>query len=325
MDRTERFYRIDRLIRAHQCVPVSRFLADLEVSRATFKRDVEYMRNRLHAPIVWDRERNGYRFTALAPDAPRYELPGLWFNASEAHALLTMLHLLRNLEPGVLSQHVEPLRDRLAGLLGGASHAVEEVEKRIRILHMTARRMKLVHFEVVATALLGRRRVRIAYFSRGRNEETERDVSPQRLVHYRDNWYLDAWCHRTGGLRIFALDCIRSAELLEEKARPVAEKDLAEALEEGYGIFSGRATATARIRFSPDRARWVSNEQWHPKQVGRFEPDGSWTLEFSYSDDRELLMDILRHVPEVEVLAPPELRRRFTDALRAGLALNKGS
>jgi predicted DNA-binding transcriptional regulator YafY len=213
----------------------------------------------------------------------------------------------------------------LAGLLGGASHAVEEVEKRIRILHMTARRMKLVHFEVVATALLGRRRVRIAYFSRGRNEETERDVSPQRLVHYRDNWYLDAWCHRTGGLRIFALDCIRSAELLEEKARPVAEKDLAEALEEGYGIFSGRATATARIRFSPDRARWVSNEQWHPKQVGRFEPDGSWTLEFSYSDDRELLMDILRHVPEVEVLAPPELRRRFTDALRAGLALNKGS
>ena len=101
------------------------------------------MRSRFHAPIVWDRERNGYCFTALAKDAPRYELPGLWFNASEMHALLTMLHLLRNLEPGMLREHVEPLRDRLIGLLGSTSHAVEEIEKRIRILHMTARRMKL--------------------------------------------------------------------------------------------------------------------------------------------------------------------------------------
>jgi len=134
MDRTERFYRIDRLIRTHQCVPVARFLADLEVSLATFKRDIEYMRSRFHAPIVWDLERNGYRFTALAPDAPRYELPGRWFNASEAHSLLTMLHLLQNLEPGMLSQHVAPLRERLTVLLGRTSHAVEEIEKRISLL-----------------------------------------------------------------------------------------------------------------------------------------------------------------------------------------------
>ena len=323
MDRTERFYRIDRLIREHQCVPVKRFLEELEVSLATFKRDIEYMRSRLHAPIIWDRQRNGYRFTALAPDAPRYELPGLWFNASEAYALLTMLQLLRNLEPGMLAPRVEPLRERLKSLLGGTSHAVEEIEKRIRILHMTARRMKLEHFEVVATALLGRRRLRIVYFSRGRNEESERDVSPQRLVHYRDNWYLDAWCHRTDGLRIFALDCVRAAHLLDDRVKAVPERELAEALEEGYGIFSGRARATALIRFSPERARWVSGEEWHPRQVGRFEPDGSWTLEFPYSDDRELLMDILRHVPEVEVLGPPELKQRVNEALQAGLERNK--
>jgi predicted DNA-binding transcriptional regulator YafY len=301
MDRTERFYRIDRLIRAHQCVPVERFLRELEISLATFKRDIEYMRSRFHAPIVWDRERSGYRFSATTRDAPRYELPGLWFNASEAHALLTMIHLLRNLEPGVLTRRVEPLRERLMALLGSTSHTAEQIEKRIRILRMTARRMKLEHFEVVATALLGRRRLRMTYFSRGRNEESERDVSPQRLVHYRDNWYLDAWCHRTEGLRIFALDCVRAAHLLDERAR----------------------AATARIRFTPERARWVSGEDWHPKQVGRFEPDGSWTLEFPYSDDRELLMDLLKHVPEVEVLGPSELKRRFADALRSGLERNK--
>jgi predicted DNA-binding transcriptional regulator YafY len=323
MDRTERFYRIDRLIRTHQYVPVRRFLEELEVSLATFKRDVEYMRSRFHAPISWDRERNGYYFTVPTQGAPRYQLPGLWFNPSEIHALLTMLHLLRDMEPGILAPHVNPLRERLTALLETTDHSVEEIERRVRMLHMTARKVKLEHFELVATGLLRRRRLRIVYFSRGRNEEMERDVSPQRLVHYRDNWYLDAWCHRTDALRVFALDCVRAAQLLDEKARAVPEKELAEGLEEGYGIFSGRARATARIRFSPARARWVSREEWHPKQAGHFERDGSWTLEFPYSDDRELLMDILRHVPEVEVLGPPELKQRFGEALRAGLERNK--
>src|SRR5262245_43860846 len=113
MDRTERFYRIDRLIRTHGCVPVGRFREELEVSLATFKRDIEYMRSRFHAPIAWNRELNGYVFTAPSPAAPAYELPGLWFNATEIHALLSMLHLLRNLEPGMLARHVDPLRERL--------------------------------------------------------------------------------------------------------------------------------------------------------------------------------------------------------------------
>lgn len=322
MNQTERIYRIDRLIQAHKCVPVSRFLEELEVSLATFKRDIEHMRSRLHAPIVWDRENNGYSFTAPLPGAPRYELPGLWFNPSEIHALLTMLHLLHNLEPGVLAPHVDPLRERLTKLLGSTDHAVEEIEGRIRVLHMTARRMKLEHFEVVATTLLRRKRLHIGYFARGRGEETTRDVSPQRLVYYRDNWYLDAWCHKTDSLRTFALDCIRSAGMLDQKAVAVPDKHLKEVLEEGYGIFSGRATAKAKIRFSPARARWVSSEEWHPRQVGCFQEDGSWVLEVPYSDDRELLMDILRHVPEVEVLAPPELRKRLQEALRAGLNKN---
>jgi predicted DNA-binding transcriptional regulator YafY len=77
MDRTERFYKIDRLLNQNGHVPLSRFLEELEVSLATFKRDIEYMRSRLNAPIVWNREHNGYCFTAPAKDAPRYELPGL--------------------------------------------------------------------------------------------------------------------------------------------------------------------------------------------------------------------------------------------------------
>jgi predicted DNA-binding transcriptional regulator YafY len=319
MDRTERFYKIDLLLKTQRCVPWKRFLQELEVSRATFKRDIEYMRSRLHAPIAWDRKNNGYSFTEPARGARPYELPGLWFNSTEVHALLTMLHLLRSLDPGILAPHVEPLRKRLIALLGSTDHAVDEIEKRIRILMMTGRRVKLEHFEMAATALLRRRRLHIKYYSRARGEETERDVSPQRLVHYRDNWYLDAWCHSVDAMRTFALDAIRGGHLVDATAKTVPERELKELLEESYGIFSGRSAHKAVLRFTPNRSRWVAKEEWHPAQSGRFEQDGSWVLEFPFNDDRELIGDILRHGAEVEVLAPPSLREKVKAQLQAVL------
>ncbi len=64
----------------------------------------------------------------------------------------------------------------------------------------------------------------------------------------------------------------------------------------------------ATLQLTPQRARWVASEEWHPKQRAKFDPDGFYVLEFPYGDDRELIGDILRHGPEVEVLAPRELR-----------------
>ncbi|MGH8561966.1 MAG: helix-turn-helix transcriptional regulator, partial [Nevskiales bacterium] len=117
MDRLERFYRIDQLLNERRFVPVEMFRNELEISLATFKRDLEYMRSRFNAPIEWDRELGGYRWGKTDPRAPRYELPGLWFNPSEIHALLTMQQLLHELEPGLLTPHVAPLLARLEALI----------------------------------------------------------------------------------------------------------------------------------------------------------------------------------------------------------------
>lgn len=89
MERLERFYRIDRLLKERAPVPFSALMQALEVSRATLKRDLDYMRDRFNAPIEYDRAARGYRFGARRA-GPRYELPGLWFSADEAHALLTI-------------------------------------------------------------------------------------------------------------------------------------------------------------------------------------------------------------------------------------------
>jgi predicted DNA-binding transcriptional regulator YafY len=335
MDRLERFYKIQQLLESRRSVKLDEFLDGLGVSLATFKRDLEYMRDRFHAPIEWDRETRGYRLagtmpataaragagavTPGPPHGPQFALPGLWFNASEIRALLTMQQLLAGVQPGLLEPHVKPLLTRLRSLLGAGEHPAEEVERRIRILHAASRGHDLPHFQAAASAVLKRQRLRIRYHNRQRDDITEREISPQRLVHYRDNWYLDAWCHLRQDLRSFAVDAIRVAEPVDKPARNIAEKELDEVLASGYGIFSGRTTTWARLRFSPERARWVSAEEWHPRQRGSFQSDGSYVLEVPFSDPRELLMDVMRHGAHVEVLAPAGLREQIAGELRAAL------
>jgi predicted DNA-binding transcriptional regulator YafY len=329
MDRSERFYKIDQMLRERRIVPLGDFLVTLGVSRATFKRDLEYLRDRYNAPIEWDREAGGYRMAKETSAGPGYELPGLWFNAGEIHALLTMQHLLKGLEPGLLTPHVQPLLTRLEKLLAGEAAtggiAPDEIERRIRIIRIAARPTRLEFFELAATAVLKRLRLQVTYWARSSNETTERVLSPQRLVFYRGNWYLDAWCHLRNGLRSFSVDGVRAARLLDAglgedvAAKEVPQADLDAALASGYSIFSGRKTTWATLRFSKQAARWVAAEEWHPEQKCRTEPDGSYVMELPYSEDPELVMDILRHGADVEVLAPAHLRERVREVLTRAL------
>ena len=173
MDRTERFYKIDNLLHVNAVVPIARFLRELEVSRATFKRDIEYMRDRLNAPIEWDRGDGGYRY-ASGVTGKQQSLPGLWFNASEAYALLMMQALLAEMQPGLLGPHIAPLKARLRAVIESGKHPAGDVESRVKLLNVAARPVADKNFEVVAAALLGRQRLQIRYYSRVRNETSAR-------------------------------------------------------------------------------------------------------------------------------------------------------
>jgi len=317
MDRSERFYKIERLLKERKLVSFTDFKKELGMSAASVKRDLAYMRDRYNAPIEYDREAKGYRFVTPGT-GPRYELPGLWFNASEVLALLTTLRMLGELQPGMLDGQTEPLRERLRAILGSGDHSPAEVEKRIRLFQPERRAGDPQHFGIAASAVLRRTQLWIRHYNRARDEETERDVSPQRLVNYRGTWYLDAWCHLRKDLRSFALDAIREARLLDAKAKEVPDAELDAHLAAGYGIFAGKKVEWATLRFTPQAARWVAAESWHPNQRSRLEPDGSYVLELPYSEPRELVMDILRHGADVEVLAPPALRQHVAEALREG-------
>ena len=323
MDRTERFHLIDQMLCNRRVVTRAQFLEALEVSPATFKRDLEYLRDRLAAPIVWDAEQRGYRYEEGA-SLEQFQLPGLWFNTSEIQALLSMDALLANLQPGVLTRHIEPLRSRIRMLLDDGDHSADEISQRIRIVPFAAKAYSSEYFQDICQALLSRRCLDIEYYSRPSDSRSERRVSPQRLIYYRDNWYLDAWCHLREGLRSFAVDAIKGLRVCEDAAIEIDEDELNRELESGYGIFSGAVTNTALLRFKPQIARWVSRETWHPRQQGEYDAEGRYLLRVPYSQDPELIMEILKYGDEVEVLEPPALRERVHDRIEAMQALYAG-
>jgi proteasome accessory factor C len=310
----EHVYRLHRLLKRQRYpVPFERVQEELECSRATTKRVLAYLRDVLGAPLETSRDPRGYHYTDAA-----YELPGFWFSAEELQSLLTLQQLLATFEPGLLDDALNPVRQRLNQILSSQGLKASNAG-RMRLLRAAARPAGK-HFPAIASAVLQRQRLQIEYAARGSQQITQREISPQRLTHYRDNWYLDAWCHKSNGLRTFAVDCVRSAEVLEKPADDIDEPRLNHELGGSYGIFSGVPSATAVLRFTAERARWIAAEQWHPQQQAVWMPDGSYELSLPYHRDEELILDILRYGPDVEVMGPQTLRKTVADRLHQAAA-----
>jgi predicted DNA-binding transcriptional regulator YafY len=231
-----------------------------------------------------------------------------------------MSHLLEGLgTESVLGKALGPLRQRIEKLIGRDA-AAGQIPRRLRLLSMAARRMPAEHFTKVVEATLNRRRLQITYKGRARGDQTERVISPQRVVHYRDNWYVDAYCHLRERLSTFSMDAIVAAHSTEGKAVDMEEAELDAVLAGGYGIFSGKPTATAVLLFSETISRWVSAEVWHPEQQGQW-VGAQWQVSFPYSDTRELIMDIMRYGSDVQVLSPEPLAKAVRDRHREAARL----
>lgn len=315
MDKFDRIYAMHKLLAARR-TPISHeaLQQELECSRATVTRTLELLRDHLNAPIVYDRDRNGYVY---ARGDQAWELPGLWLNAREVVALMAGLKFLGESGQGLLSELVRPFRARLEEILKQKHMGAGELLKRIRISSSNLREQG-AFFHVVADATVRRNQLKMQYYSRSSDESTERCVSPQRMVNYRNNWYLDAWCHAREGLRTFSLDQIRHAVVTRDKAKEVPEHELDAELAHSYGIFSGQPTAVAELQFNAHAARWVAAETWHPEQSGQWQTDGTYLLKVPYAQSAELVGEILRYGPDVKVLGPGTLidavQRRLKEA-----------
>lgn len=307
MDKLERLYALHTLLSGRRrAVSFDEITEHLGCSPATAKRALRELRQLLGAPLIHDSRARGYRYASPEGEA-QFELPGLWFGAGELAALVTMHELLVRLEPGLLSEALAPLAERLRRILAQRGFGLGEAARRVRVVSQHARPPGAA-FPLVARAVLARQRLAFEYARRSDGEITRREVSPQRVVRYRGCWYLDAWCHRVDGLRSFAVERIAEPVLSLTPARDIPDAELDAHFADAYGIFAGPAVKTAVLRFSARRARWVADEVWHPRQEATTLDDGSFELRIPFGRSDELIQDILRLGAEVEVLEPPDLR-----------------
>jgi predicted DNA-binding transcriptional regulator YafY len=313
MSKLERLYHLHDILRQRR-TPISRQLLMEEIgcSQATLYRLVADLRDHLGAPVEQDPETRGFFYDRNL--AGHFELPGIWLSPEELQALISAREVLGSVQPGLLEGELEVLQERIGKLLKQKGVDADTLGSRVRIIHQAGRLVDRDVFRVAMDGLVQRRRIQVTYHSRGLDQKTEREISPQRLTSYRNNWYLDAWCHLRQGLRSFALERLSSMSLQEQPCEELDGEQLNEHFTSAYGIFSGPAEHQAILRFSPTMARWVADELWHSKQQGEWLDDGRYQLSLPFGRSEELIMDLMRYGADVEIVSPDFLRQSVVDA-----------
>jgi proteasome accessory factor C len=211
------------------------------------------------------------------------------------------------------------VRKRFEPLLSAQKTSFASLRERVRILPVQSRSVDDALFRIVAEAVVRRKRLYLEHAKLDKDVAIKRTISPQTLVRYRDNWYVDGFCHLRNELRTFALNRISKAQLVPGKHRAVPRSERDAFFAAAYGIFTGPATRVARIRFTGVAAREVSCETWHPGQQGRWIDENTYYLQVPYGHSRELVMDILRWGDQAEVVEPAGLReevRRVVEKMK---------
>lgn len=287
----------------------------LQCSRSTVQRLVKRLRDDLGAPVVTADDGS----FAYAVDNPGWELPGLWLSPDDLASLRIIDAFLERLERGGLSSQARLLRAQIGELFAQAmadeSVAPDAIRSRLDIVLPGFAIDRPEIFAVIFEATMRRLRLRFADYARRRGDPAFREVSPQRLLHHRDTWFLLGWCHDTSSAGLFSLARLHHVEIQSAAAvsRPVEEASRS-------AVAGGGRMQRARLRFTPAAAAVVAGQIWHPEQVGQFATDGSFELRVPYVHVQDVLPLILQHGAAVIVEAPKPLRRRVIKALDAARA-----
>jgi proteasome accessory factor C len=318
MDKWEKVVSFHRTLKSCKyCIPLKTIMAELECSEATFHRIRGFMQTNLGAPIIFNRTYGGYCYDSAKSE--QFELPGLWFTKKELEALLSFEHAVESLQGGFFQDILAPVKSRFEPILKAQKTRVDDLRDRIKIIPIQSRPINDALFRVVADAVVRQRCIHIEHSKLSEKEPTSRTISPQTLLRYRDNWYVDAYCHLRKKLRTFALDRLIKADPVKDKYHQVSQREREKFFASAYGIFTGTATKSAVIDFTGTAAREVAHETWHPKQEGKWLDDKTYRLTVPYGHSRELTMDILRWGEFAEVKKPDELRKEVGKTIKRAM------
>ncbi len=322
MDKFDRIQQLHRIFVGRTFpITVQELSEKLECSEKTVKRSLDTLRDYSQAPLEYVSSSRGWRYNPAEKD--RFELPGLWLTTEEIHSLAIMLQLIQRMDDQILSTDIEPIEKAIDQLLTSRNVNPASFKQHIRYLPKTRCQTNSKTLSTVSSSLLDSVRLQLKYLDY-KGSVTEREVSPLKLVHYQENWYLDAWCHLRNELRSFMVARIESVMKLDTPSIKVNEEQQQAHFASSYGIFSGKAKHIAKLKFFGPSATEAASYQWHPDQISEWQ-GRSYLLNIPYNDDRELVRTLLAYGDGVEIMAPAALKKKLLTKAKQIVAMYDAS
>ncbi len=294
--------------------PNSRTLSEkFEVSQKQAQRDIEFIRDRLEAPLTYDAAKKGYQYEDIS-----YELPPIWFKEDELLALCLALRLASTLPDRTLKNSLHELLEKfLTFRFLDSPPSLAEIEEKVSVKNIEYYRVDESVFHKVLDSLFHHEPIRISYYSPHNWELTDRIVQALHLLCYMGSWHMIAFCSLKNELRDFSLSRVRSIEGSPKSIiLPGHLPSIKEYIRENFGIMSGKESVEVCLRFTPQIAGWISEQVWCGGQEISQNEDGSLCLKFPVADFREVRREILRYGASVEVLSPQELREAIKNEIQ---------
>lgn len=299
----ERFIWFDHRVRAKTYPNATKLSGHFELSVKTAQRDIEFMRDRLSCPLVYDKARKGYTYKDGT-----FSLPLIHLSSEELSSLLIAKKILQGISGGGMSSELSMLIYKITALLSKNIAEADVIDNAFSLQLVAYSPAPEDVFKKVLTGCLKRKSLSFSYMSPTHAEKSRRTVNPYHLFNYMGTWHLIAFCHLRKELRDFNLFRISDAELTESSFRLPRGFDIKDYFNSAFGLYKGKNTIEVTLRFNPIKARWIKGQIWHKGQKEKVLKDGSLELSFPVADYSEIMMEILKHGPYVEVMKPASLR-----------------
>jgi predicted DNA-binding transcriptional regulator YafY len=310
---------IDQELRARNWPSDESLAQTLEVDPRTIRRDIEYMRYQLNAPIGFDRRQGGYCYTE---PTFRMSLPQL--SQGELLALFLAERMMRQFRGTPFEPDLKQAIEKLSPMLpDGVTVKLDAVADFLSVLPATKLEYKSKIFCALTSAVVERRRLDLSYWSASRDEKTRRGFDPYDLALVDDGWYAVGHCHLRNDIRMFAVQRVLTVRKTDETFVRPASFRIEDYLKGSFRALRGDGDYRVVLRFHKDVARRFAEKRWHTSQVLERQKDGSLIARMQLSSLVEIKRWVMWWGADCEVIEPPELRECIAIELAKAAELYK--
>lgn len=299
----ERFLWFDRQVKGRRFPNTTSLAREFEISVKTAQRDIEFMRDRLNAPLIYDQTKKGYYY-----ENDTFSIPSTYLSSSELTSLLVARRLLQDMSGSGIEKEITSAVDKITSFIKKHTSGPDKMDECISFHLIEYAPAPEDTFKTVLEACMKKMSLTFKYSSPARKDKTERTIDPYHLFNYMGTWHLIGYCHMRSEIRNFRINRISDINITDRYFAVKNNFNFKDYFQSSFGLYKGGAAKQVILRFTPEKAKWIDDQIWHKDQKSKILEDGSLELSFHVSDFTEIVREMLKHGAGVEVMKPEALR-----------------